>query len=330
MKTIFNWIIKAFFSGTLAFLVMTVFCVMYYNVPVHYPNDSGATDYSWTPHSFYSRLTEGTAYGKTNNEGFLNSYDYVEGMDVDILVMGSSHVEGFNVAQNESISAKLDELIGDKRVYNIGISGHDFLVCCNNFKAALKRYQPSEYVIIETDRLSFSSEQLDSVLKGTLHEISDHSDGILGLLSKNQFLRLLYEQMKGFMRQSSENGTVAPVSDQPVNAGLNGDKLDQIFSSLRTIALEYGIEIIIFYHPSTQLNTDGNLLLPDDLEICQEFSNLCMKNDITFLDMTGRFQYEYETKHILPHGFINSSVGSGHINKYGHEMIADELYKIIN
>ena len=27
---------------------------------------------------------------------------------------------------------------------------------------------------------------------------------------------------------------------------------------------------------------------------------------------------------------INSTVGSGHLNKYGHEMIADELYKIIS
>ena len=38
---------------------------------------------------------------------------------------------------------------------------------------------------------------------------------------------------------------------------------------------------------------------------------------------------EYNQNYILPHGFINSSIGNGHLNKYGHKMLAEELYKII-
>lgn len=106
--------------------------------------------------------------------------------------------------------------------------------------------------------------------------------------------------------------------------------LNQVLSSLGTTASEYGIKIVIFYHPPTQISSDGSLLLPDDAKARADFSNLCARNDIIFLDMTERFQYEYDTNYILPHGFINSTVGSGHLNQYGHEMIADELYRIIN
>ena len=330
MNTTLKWLGKTLASGILAFLVMTVFCLVYYNTPVHYPNDSGATDYRWVSNKFYSRLTEGTAHGKTNNEGFLNSYDYTVGMKIDILVMGSSHMEGYQVDQSDSVAGRLGGLMGNKRVYNIGTSGHDFCVCCDNFRAALEYYRPSECVIIETSGLNFTSEKLSSVLDGTLPEIPDHSGGIVGLLSRNQFIRLAYEQMKGFMRQASADSADMETPVQPVKMELNSEKLDQVLSELSETASKFGTDIIIFYHPSTQLNKDGSLLLPDNLELREEFSSLCAKNGITFLDMTDRFQYEYDTNHILPHGFINSSVGSGHLNKYGHGMIADELYKLIN
>ena len=93
--------------------------------------------------------------------------------------------------------------------------------------------------------------------------------------------------------------------------------------------LKVGVKLIILYHPSTQINADGSILFPDDEKDRMKYSNLCDEYGITFLDMTERFRLEYETKHILPHGFFNSSIGSGHLNKYGHEMIADELYRII-
>lgn len=329
MKTILKWFGKAFLAGCLALVSMTAFCLIYYNLPAYSPNESGATDYKWVPNTFYSRLTEGTAHGRTNNEGFLNAYDYEEGMKIDTLVMGSSHMEGYQVALSDSVSGRLDKLMEDKNVYNIGISGHSFLVCCSNFKAALERYRPSEYVIIETGKLNFTSDDLDSVLDGTFPEMSNHSGGILGLLSRNQYFRLVYAQLKGFMGQTAEDiGDVTAATGQ--ESIESSYKLDQVLSRLGTIASEFETEIIIFYHPSTQINTDGSLLLPDDAEARAEFSNLCAKNGITFLDMTERFQYEYDTNHILPHGFINSTVGSGHLNKYGHEMIADELYKIIS
>ena len=50
---------------------------------------------------------------------------------------------------------------------------------------------------------------------------------------------------------------------------------------------------------------------------------------ITFLDLTQDFLDAYESEHILPHGFVNTAAGEGHLNAEGHEIIARALYEII-
>ena len=45
--------------------------------------------------------------------------------------------------------------------------------------------------------------------------------------------------------------------------------------------------------------------------------------------MTDIFINEYNESSTLPHGFINTSVGTGHLNKDGHRMIAEALARAI-
>lgn len=222
-------------------IVMTVFCLLYSNTSIHYPNESGATDYKWTSNAFYSSGKEGIAQGRTNNDGFVNAYDYVNGMKIDIFVMGSSYMEGMNVAQSENTAARLSAAMTGKSVYNIGTSGYTFLTCCSNFEAAVKYYKPSEYVIIETSRLDFTVDKLNSVLDGTILEIADHSREIIGFLSKNPFLRMTYSQIKGFLEQNN--------NDENEDAAVNGrsdkakDFLPQLNEDRKVLlkGIEYGV-----------------------------------------------------------------------------------------
>ena len=91
-----------------------------------------------------------------------------------------------------------------------------------------------------------------------------------------------------------------------------------------------GLPIIIFYHPGIAIHQDGSISTNGDSTIIHLFQEVCEENGIYFLDMSDRFQQEYEESYTLPYGFANTSVGSGHLNKYGHAMIADELYKLIS
>ena len=105
MKKFGVWILKAIAGGVIALLALNAFAMLYYNVPVHYTNPDGAPENKWETSTYYSKGTEGFAWGVTNNDGFNNLRDYTPGERIDILLMGSSHMEGFNIAQDENAGA---------------------------------------------------------------------------------------------------------------------------------------------------------------------------------------------------------------------------------
>ena len=123
MKKILPWLIKAVAAGLAALLLLNIWCYFYFNVPVHYTNETGATEYKWESHKFYRKGTEGFAFGRTNNDGFTNLSDYEPGQEIEILLMGSSHMEGMNVPQEDNTANLLNLLFeGEKYTYNIGTS----------------------------------------------------------------------------------------------------------------------------------------------------------------------------------------------------------------
>jgi hypothetical protein len=146
-------------AGITAFLALIIFCFVYYNIPVHTTSMTGTTDYVWEKYAYYSKMTEGFGYGKMNNEGFNNLEDYHE-QPIDMLLMGSSQMEGTNVAQTKTTVSLLNNLFNEtKYVYNIGISGHDFPHILNNLETAIRVYAPREYVIIEIGSILFDIQE---------------------------------------------------------------------------------------------------------------------------------------------------------------------------
>jgi lysophospholipase L1-like esterase len=62
----------------------------------------------------------------------------------------------------------------------------------------------------------------------------------------------------------------------------------------------------------------------------RDFSRLCKEHNITFIDMSDDFIAAYNKEKIVPYGFSNTIPGEGHLNKYGHEIIAERLSKTID
>lgn len=323
------WLGKALLAGVIAFIALTLFCMVYDNIPVHYATADGATDYHWQPHFLYIHGTEGFSWGKTNNEGYINAIDHTEGTAVDVLVMGSSHMEAMQVPVGMSVAAKLGMLLSDTSVYNIGVSGHALLVCAQNLSAAVQKYAPSKCVVIETMSLQLSDEDLNKVLSGEYPEIPSHTGGIIGLLQKNQFLRHIYHQLKGFMGQADDNDDVAPAVVSAAADTNDPALLSSLLSRMADTAASSGAKLIIAYHPSTTLEKDGSITFSNTEAEEAAFADMCAENGVLFLSMRDRFQREYDENHILPYGFSNTSVSAGHLNRYGHEMMAEELYALM-
>jgi hypothetical protein len=319
---------KFILAGITAFLFLNIFCSVYYNIPVHITTETGATDYVWEKHAYYSKMTEGFGYGKMNNQGFNNIQDY-DAQPIDILIMGSSQMEGTNVPQGRTAPALLNRLFeGSKYVYNIGISGHDFPHIVNNIKTAIQYYEPNDYVIIEIGSIQFNIQDLEESINKTLKRIPSYDNKIMFFLQKIPYLRLIYSQYKHFIG-NGEDGEVKQNDFVPDKAKY-ARTLDIAMEKLHQISIEYGIKIITFYHPHFIFNNNGSIVEDSNYEYLQIFKNACFNNDLEFINMADSFIEAYNSRHILPHGFSNTAIGAGHLNKNGHKLIADELFRQIN
>lgn len=94
-SSIWIWFAKASVAGLCALGLACIVCLGYYNLGVHITNKTGVTDYVWEPNVFTMRMTEGIAWDRFDKNGFCNSK--VIDKNMDVLVMGSSHMEGLQV-----------------------------------------------------------------------------------------------------------------------------------------------------------------------------------------------------------------------------------------
>lgn len=326
------------FAGALvtAFIFLNSFCLIYFNVAIHMPSDTGATDYVWEPNKFYACAKEGFAYGITDGNGYNNSFPHRQDQGIDILVMGSSHMEAFQVAQDENATYLLNKQLKDSGnndyAYNIGISGHDFLRCASNLTNALNTFKPTKYVVVETSGVSFSASDVDAVLAAAYPKIASHDAGIIGFLQRFPFLRLTYQQLEGFIGLNAENGaadTAAQDAAQTCMTPSYRESFIQLIQKIADNAKSNSVRLIIVYHPQISFNSDGSMIIYTNPDYLKLFKDTCAANGIIFADMSDKFLSEYQARHIVPYGFSNTAAGVGHLNKDGHRMVSEKLYDII-
>lgn len=329
MKKISAWILKALVAGLAALLLLNIWCYFYFNVPVHYTNETGATEYKWESNKFYRKGTEGFAFGRTNNDGFTNLSDYEPGQEIEILLMGSSHMEGMNVAQQDNAANLLNRFFqGEKYVYNIGTSGHTLIYCLSNLEAALDTYAPEKYVVIETRDLAFSQEELEALVSGTVEPIPSRTGGLVELLQKLPYLRLIYTK---YFNDDGGDGAGAAGNGPLTRDFLALDTLTaQALDTAAESCRERGVQLILVYDPTIYADDEGRGYTQTDAEDLERFTVCCEASGIAFVDLTESFLEGYEQQHKLPYGFLNTRPGMGHLNSWGHELFAGAVFQTIN
>ncbi len=328
-KPFFRWLVKAFLGGCLAFLFLCVFCFFYYNIPVHYANPTGATEYRWQAGHVYNCFTEGFALGRANNDGFNNLRDYTPGERVDILLMGSSHMEGFNVLPSQNSAAVLNTLFeGKKYVYSIGTAGHTLPYCVKHLGAALDTYTPEQYVLLETVTLDLSPSDMDAAVDGSLADIPSHTSGLIGLLQHVPVLRLFYTKYFKTTLSFGDTDNTAPasVSANPAAYLLS---LSAFLEKAGKESAERGVQAVIVFNPAVSLGMDGILYTDTDPGQLELFQQLCEENGLRFVDLTDIYVQAYRDQFLLPSGFSNTAPAKGHLNAVGHRLIAETLYTAI-
>lgn len=328
VRGIVVWLIKVILAGTMSILLLSIFSVVYGYSGVHITNETGTTDYKWESGQLRTTMTEGFSWIKMDKFGFNNSEEFQE-RNIDILLMGSSHMEALQVASEENTGYLLNVLLPGEHTYNIGMSGHTIYHCVKNMNEAVDFYHPSKYVILETDRIELSEISMEDVMKDAYPTIPSYDSGILYLLQKRlPAVKSLYQQIDNWRNVgviSDEDSAEIVDYKSPSYRKLLGEFLNKAKEPIET----NGLELIIFYQPKTEINEDGEFVDPTDKAALQIFSEICQEKGIIFIDLTSSFQSLYDTEFVLAHGFSNTSIGEGHLNAEGHRVIAEELAKVI-
>ncbi len=319
------YLLKIILAGIISLILLSIFTLIYKYTGVHIKNNSGAaTDYKWEPNQWMATMQEGFAWFKMDKKGFNNAI-YKDDTP-DILIMGSSHMEAVQMKPTENVAYLLNKELSEYYTYNIGISGHNIYTCVKNINNAVDVYKPKRYVILEISQVKLEINNMKEVIDNTYPIIPSYDSGIMYKLQKNlPAIKEIYNALNNWKNtdESINNNVQKEYSQEYINA-LN-DFLAKAEKPFETI----DAELIIFYHPPTSIDNNGNFKEETDLKALQLFEEACKNNNIKFIDMTSDFKKLYENKHILAHGFINTSIGKGHLNKYGHSEIANRISEFI-
>lgn len=327
VKLLSVFFVKLFVSGLITLIVLSVISFVYSYTGIHITNADGSTDYVWQKNQIMLNMKEGFAFIRMDENGFNNPLVPENG--IDILLMGSSHMEAYQVKQNENCAALLNEYIPDLFTYNIGVSGHTIYRLADNVEAALDKYKPEKYVVFETNTVSLSIDEMQKILDGRSSAIKSYDSGLLFYLQKIPAFKPLYNQLEIWLDTETEDSDDSEEKEETVIPGNYEAVLMEFLNIISDSAKKHGVTPIIFYAPNESLEKDGKLVFQTDEKYFEIYRRVCESNGIVFIDMSPVFADLYVNGNVLAHGFANTAVGVGHLNRYGHRAIAETLAAVI-
>ncbi|MBR1391482.1 MAG: hypothetical protein IJ567_08610 [Lachnospiraceae bacterium] len=332
-KTGFIWCVKAIAAGITAFCILALFCVFYYNPPIHVVSGDKATCYKREPGSFWARATEGMAWGKIDQNGYNNSESVWETGEVDLLMMGSSQTEGLYVRADQCASSLLNGMFSEDgrgyQVYNIGMSAHTVYQNANNLQQAMEVYQPKRYVAIETGSVSYDILQYLAIEDGSFENLTlQEYPPVIAFAEKIPYVKLLYQQWKNYRNKEGGSEALSPGEDVYDSAGAAG-RTGKLLDYMNDRVTAEGCTLILYYIPEVAFDEQGNMYFASDANTRESYGQMCREKGILFVDMADVLQRAYDEDHEVGAGFANTTVGYGHLNAKGHRMLANAIYEVI-
>lgn len=333
MKKLLLWLAKCLIAGICTVIILSIFCFAFLYEGIHITAETGATDYTWERNQWKATMSEGFAWLKMDENGYNNAHD--NSNDTDILLMGSSHMEALQVDSDENTGALLNQMLPEYKTYNIGISGHTVYRCVDNMEAAIKTYAPNEYVVLVIDTVDFSESEMKSVIDGTAKSIPSYDSGMMYYLQKIPAVKAVYKQLDEWISTDSlQTGSAGNVNIEESSRDKKEDSirnseyknlLSEFLSKAKKPAKEAKCELIVVYQPQQTLTEAGTVEYHHFKEKLEVLKQVCKVQDIAFCNMTEGFDNLFETEYQLAHGFVNTELGVGHLNQYGHKVLAETI-----
>lgn len=334
MKNKVLWLAKAILSGVLAMIILNLVACVYRGGLPTIADETMSTSYRYVPNSYYTCMTEGFSFGVYDKNGYNNAYPAQEA--IDYLFLGPSHVEAKQVMPTQNMVYDLNDYLnsggGSGYAYNIGVNAERLPTCVNRLRHAIDTYHPQKAVIFVTSSLNYSETVIQQALGETRIGENNYSSGygLIGFLKRLPYTRLIAIQRHAMARDMTDDmdDTETSISLSEFEPVSYTERITPLIEKAATDA--EGLSVVIVYHPSVSILSDGSMITDGNDEMIQSFRKLCKANQVLFLDMSERFLREYNESYTVPYGFANTSAWSAHLNRYGHEMIAEEIYKLLS
>ena len=312
------------------------FVLFFYNTrPAWINRDGGSTRAIYTPNSPIVKMTEGISFRKSDSRGYVNDTDKLA--DNYIIAIGASHTQGKEVLDGQRYTDLLNDWLGyddTALVYNVSEDGYFLPYVLKGFTAVTQEFPDAQKIIIEIGSTSYPIETFKDAYEQRSFDKTTTGQDLFNSFSNTTKTKLYLKQYTPlYYNMKDKISTIKELNAQPSSTSDEAIDLEEYRSVLNNvmniITTQYDKDIIFLYHPKTELTESGDLsILENDTDsifkdVCSSYSN------ITVVDMGEHFSQEYEAYNYVPYGFSNTTMATGHLNKEGHRMIAEELLKII-
>jgi len=333
-------LISQLFQWGVAFaiaIVITNSIVFVYNRPSGWiDRNKGATQSIWDPNTIVIMGTEGRGVHHVDKKGYLNANLPLE--EGYCLVVGASYTQGKEVSSGERYTDLLNAMLcksDDKiAVYNVSQDGYFLPDIINGFYAITQEFPDAGSLVIETRSTDYAPLEIITATNQRGYDSMQNGENIYNLLSYKKIMMMRVKEFFPIITSlKSQIDIVRLNSKQIVETETGVERnLDEyrtaIDLALSLVRSEYDGKLIILFHPTLSIEENGDLsIISSDTDSI--FEDLCRKNDIDFINTTNAFFNEYKRSYVVPYGFFNTTMGNGHLNVAGHQIIADELYKAL-
>lgn len=329
-----SYTIKYIAKMVLAFLgalfTANALCYFYYSPAIQTENLERYTDCKLEPSTHNPAGVEGYGNAIMDENGF-NNVILFSFRDAEILCIGSSQTEAQNVHWNQNYVYQMNFHSPGAKVYNLGVSGQTFSSAFYRIPALLDSFPSCRALVFEMNTIPSEKDLLamrDFMRKGEIpvRNLSwKNKTPLLRTISRIPLCRLLWAQYDGMRKD-----LITPPKKKSESLRISNEYEAIVMEVLSLAKQQAGdIPILIFNLPRIKLQRDGTASVIQDHGEIDIFKSCCKNCQIEFIDMESSFIQAYNNNRTLPYGFQNSSIGVGHLNAYGHKIIANTLYEAL-
>lgn len=322
----------------IAFLAATALanglCYFYFSPPIQIPNPEGFTAIKLAPSNHNTNRVEGYCNMTIDENGFNNNVNFPY-RDARAIFLGSSQMEGENVNPTENYVARLNAAMPNLQGYNLGVSSTTFVTNFVRIPALVEKFPKSEIVVFEINGMPRMNELIkmrDELAGGQIPEGYNISwktnNPIMHLASNLPIFRLIWYKYKTL---DPKNTAITKGSVANESSSFDASTYETILREVLTLGKSRAgsRNILIFSIDRLQQHPDGSVEIEYGNGEAAIFAKVTAELGIDYVSTGEAFLADYNNRHNFPCGFYNTKPNVGHLNKYGHETIANELAPVV-